>query len=196
MAMCIAGTTTTTQWGGAGIFLEFAFSGAIPDSGFLLGDGAWNPAVPLPALIDASAYSGIQFWLWVSPDTVAGVSPNFQVWLSDKNETAGFGVCDETVMSATPRSCGAAQAAPAQAATPASTMGPFLGADGGALALSAGWQLVQVPWANFLTNPTWGGAWETAVDPKTLTSLVFWVVHVSGPAIPYNFCVYQVSFYK
>src|SRR5208283_1093825 len=70
-AMCIAGQTGTAQYDGAGMDLVLAWSGAVPAGGSYLSDA--GTMVPDPALIDASDYAGIQFWLWVSPDTAASV---------------------------------------------------------------------------------------------------------------------------
>jgi hypothetical protein len=77
--MCVAGLTGTSQYDGAGMILELAFSGT---------------SVSHPALIDASAYGGIEFWLWVSPSTAASVGPSFLVQLFDKNQIPEGGVCD------------------------------------------------------------------------------------------------------
>jgi hypothetical protein len=74
-----------------------------------------------------------------------------------------------------------------------------LGADGGELtALAPGWQLVRTPWSSFLSNPYYGGGNEKSVDPTTLAFAQFAVMQDSakGAAIPFDFCVYGLKFYK
>lgn len=198
MAMCIAGTTPATLYEGAEMDLWFGHAGDMPDGG-MYWDSVNEVLVPQVALIDASAYSGIQFWLWVSADTVTGMSAAFAVSLGDKNETAGCGVCDPN--SSTETACGAASAAAVIVGSD-TTAGPLLNSDGVQLtSLSAGWQLVRVPWASFHLNQWWGGLNETAVDPKLLTYIVFRVQQGLDPdaglvPVAFDYCVYQLSFYK
>ncbi len=90
-AMCVAGKTGTLQYDGAGTQLVLAGTDSVP------------------ALIDASDYGGIQFWLWVSPDTAASVSSSLLVGIFDRNQTPGGGVCD--VNSSGANACGYAAAA-------------------------------------------------------------------------------------
>jgi hypothetical protein len=63
--------------------------------------------------------------------------------------------------------------------------------------LAGGWQLIQAPWSSFTPNTYYGGANENVVDPSTLAFLQFLVQQdsSSGPAISFDFCVYQVAFY-
>jgi hypothetical protein len=57
---------------------------------------------------------------------------------------------------------------------------------------------VRVPWSSFTSHPWWGGDDETAVDPKTLAALELYVIQASpsGLALSFDFCVYQLSFYR
>jgi len=70
-AMCVAGKTGTSQYDGAGMQLVLAGTGSVP------------------ALIDASDYGGIEFWLWVSPDTAASVSSSLLVGSSTRTRPPG-----------------------------------------------------------------------------------------------------------
>ncbi|MGA3123151.1 MAG: hypothetical protein ABSF69_20460 [Polyangiaceae bacterium] len=197
-AMCIAGTTGAAQYDVVGMGLEFAFSGMVPEGGPSWINGATS--VPPPAFIDASQYSGIQFWLWVSPTTAAAVASSLEVELLDKNETPGDGVCDPDASLDT--ACGPASAdISGSVADLSQGAGTLLSDDGGTLtSLSAGWQQIWVPWANFIPNPYYGGANETSVDPTTLTFLAFVLqqdlaADAGAAPIMFDFCVYEVSFY-
>jgi hypothetical protein len=185
--------------------LDFAYSGAVPDGGpVTTGVGNWYTLAPPTALIDASQYSGIQFWLWVSPDTVAGLTSFFEVTLQDKWFTLGDvpdGGCDP--YSSGPTACAFAAAAVANSAVAQSqATGALLGGDGGVLStFSAGWQLVKAPWNNLWTIPAYGGAVESAVDPTALTTLRILVRQVLTPdagaaPIPVDFCIYDLAFYR
>jgi hypothetical protein len=178
-AVCVAGQTGASLYNGAGTFLALA-------------DTGWPPRT----LIDASEYGGIQFWLWVSPSTVAAVSPSFRVYVIDKNQLPLGGVCDRYSTGAT--ACATAQASLAHSVTAeAKVAGPIFADDGSELtALSGGWQHVRAPWSSFLTNPWWGGANEAMVDPRTLAEVDFLVAKDSadGGAILFDFCIYQLSF--
>ncbi|MGB8294904.1 MAG: hypothetical protein WCG85_05705 [Polyangia bacterium] len=193
-AMCVAGQTGTAQYDGAGMDLVLAWSGAVPDGGVYTTDA--GTMVPDPALIDASDYAGIQFWLWVSPDTAASVSSSLLVGLADKNQVPGGGVCD--VNSSGANACGVAAAAVSPTMAQNHGSGVLFADDGSVLtALSGGWQHVLVPWSSFTTNPYWGGANEVTVDPRSLAWLGLWVEQdsTSGQlAVSFDFCISQLSF--
>jgi hypothetical protein len=168
-AACISGATGTTPYSTEGMGLNFGTSPS-PDGG----NG-------IPVLIDASSHAGIQFWTWGGAD--AGTQTVI-VALGDKNETPGLGVsgqptgtgtfCDPTVNG--PTSCGAA--------THNVTIGP-------------GWNLVTIPFTAFADNMYYGGMNEAALDPTSLTQLQFQVQLTSpdgGAPVPFNFCVYNISF--
>jgi hypothetical protein len=204
-AVCVAGQTGATQYDLAGMALQFAFSGVVPDGGpELVNTPNGYMVSPPPALIDASQYAGIQFWLWVSPDTVAGVTSGFEACLYDKWNTPGAvatGGCDPSSQGAT--ACGSACADIAQSTAALSQgAGALLDPDGGMPStLSGGWQLVKAPWANFVLNPYYGGAIEPSVDPTSLTQLSIWVQQDLDPdagmaPIAIDFCVYDVAFYR
>jgi hypothetical protein len=177
--MCVAGQTGASLDEGAGMTLELA-------------DIAWPPR----GLIDASEYGGIQFWLWVSPDTATSVSSSFLVQLIDKNQIPGGGVCNENANGIT--ACAGAQAGNSgSAAAEYFAAGPLFADDGSGLtSLSGGWQHVRAPWSSFVPSPAWGGANEQTVDPRTLAVISFFIVRESpgGGAIPFDFCVYELSF--
>ena len=193
-AMCIAGQTGTSQYDGAGMQLVLAWSGPVPSGGSYYDTDA-GTMVPQFALVDASEYAGIQFWLWVSPDTAASVNASLLVGLSDKNQIPGGGVCDVNSSGANTCSFAAAAVSPSMAQNHGS--GRFFSDNGSKLnALSSGWQHVWVPWSSFTTNPYFGGANEAKVDPSTLAWVELWVEQdsASGPAVPFDFCIYQLSF--
>lgn len=204
-ALCLSGQTAATQYSGlAWMTVEFAFSGTVPDGGpAIVNVGGNYLDTPPPALINASQYGGIQFWLWVSPSTVAPVTSSFEVCLNDKFDTVGAvseGGCDPS--SQGPTACGMACADISQSTAALSqSAGALLDQGGGVLtALSPGWQLVKAPWANFLLNPYYGGAIESAVDPTSLTYLSMVVQQDLAPdagaaPIPFDFCVYRLAFY-
>ena len=204
-AMCIAGQTSPEQYTVGGLTLEFALSGAVPAGGpawINSGGRDWGGSVfttdPPPALIDASQYSGIQFWLWVSPDTAAAVASSFEVGLVDKNQLRGAGICDPNVTTGVDACAGGTAGVSFSVAAASLASGPLFGADGSELTtLIGGWQLVQAPWSSFLANPYYGGANEIMVDPKTLAFAQFMVQQTrpSGPAIPFDFCIYGLKFY-
>jgi hypothetical protein len=193
-AMCIAGHTGTAQYAGAGMVLELAFSGPGPVVDLDASDGLASSSPP--ALIDASAYGGIEFWLWVSPSTAASVGSNLLVQAVDKNQIPLAGVCDEWDSGV--KACAAASAGlSGSAASTPRNAGPLLAADGSDLGrLAEGWQRVQVPWSSFLPYSGWGGANEDVVDPRSLAYLGFILTHDSlgAPAVDFDFCVYQLSF--
>ena len=201
-AMCVAGQTSPKQFDWSGMTLTFAYSGtgasgtgpkkiSSPSYGFTTD--------PPPALIDASQYSGIEFWLWASPDTAAAMSASFVVQLVDKNQLPGGGVCDPNATTGkTPCHPASAGISFSTAATSEGT-GLLLGGDGFELtSLAPGWQIVRAPWSSFLANPYYGGGNEKSVDPMTLAFAQFVVEQDSanGSAIPFNFCVDGLRFYK
>ena len=171
-AMCVAGKTGTSQYDSAGMDLVLAWSSAVPAGGSYLSEA--GTIVPAPALIDASDYGGIEFWLWVSPDTAASVSSSLLVGIFDKNQTPGGGLCD--VNSSGANACGYAAAAVSPSLAQNHGSGALFADDGSKLtALSGGWQHVWAPWSSFTTNPYWGGANEVTVDPRDLAGVQLWV---------------------
>ena len=147
----MAGQTTTSQYDYAEMQLVLAWSGPVPKGGYLSAAGP----MPLPALIDASGYAGIQFWLWVSPDTAESVGPNMRVALVDKNQTHGGGVCDST--STGVAACGNAAAVVTSSLAQKLDSGRLF-ADGGSVlnALSGGWQHVWASMEQFHYGPQLG----------------------------------------
>lgn len=200
-AMCIAGQTGSQQYAWSGMTLTFAYTGT--------GAGGTGPTTviyasgsttdPPPALIDASQYSGIEFWLWASPETAAATSSGFIFQLIDKKQLPGGGVCNPNATSGS-RPCGGGSAGISFSTAAASEgAGPLLGADGSELtSFAPGWQLLRTPWSSFVSNPYYGGGNEKSVDPTTLAFAVFVVQQdgAGGTAIPFDFCVYGLSFYK
>jgi hypothetical protein len=134
-------------------------------------DGGFAVNVP----IDASSHTGIQFWAWGGGGDAAMQSVTVQA--RDKYETAGLGVCDPTAGGST--ACGASQ------------MSETFG---------AGWKLIQIPFTTFAPNPGYGDANEPnmMLDPSSLTQIQ-WQVQLASPdggaPIPFNFCIYNVTFY-
>jgi hypothetical protein len=201
LAACVSGQTAETQYYGGGLTLEFAFSGAVPAGGPAWTDsgGSGFTTDPPPALIDASQYSGVQFWLWVSPDTAAAVASSFEVWLVDKNQLRGAGICDPTDTTGVDACAGGAAGVSFSVAAASQGTGPLFGADGSELTtLIGGWQLVRAPWSSFLANAYYSSANESVVDPKTLAFAQFMVMQTrpSGPAIPFDFCIYEFTFFR
>jgi len=155
---CLAGTTSIQQDGASGLIVVPAPT--------VFGDGG------LPALLNASPYQGIQFWLW---QALASAGPDFVVVADDEAETSGWGVCDPTATG--PTACGGAQTV----LTPA-----------------AGWQRLQLPWTGFLPVANFGGANESSLDPTTLTAFQFQVEEFATDAasgVQFDFCILDVSFY-
>ena len=201
-AMCVAGQTGPEQYYWSGMTLTFAYSGTPPSR-----TGPTkvpSPSLgfttdPPPALIDASQYAGIELWLWVSPDTATAMSTAFVVQLVDKNQLPGGGVCNPNAISGT-KPCSRASAGIASSTSAKSqSTGALFAADGSKLtSLAPGWQLVRAPWSSFVSNPSYGGGNEQSVDPRTLAFAGFVVEqdNASGPAIPFDFCVYGLRFYK
>jgi hypothetical protein len=172
--------------------LVLAWSGPVPDGGVVfLDDGT----VPHPALVDASAYAGIAFWLWVSPDVAASVGSGLFVTLTDKNQVPEGGVCD--VHDPGAKACSFAAAVVSTTMAQVHSSGRLFADDGSKLAaLSGGWQHVWAPWSSFTTNPYYGGANEAKVDPSALGWLQVFVENdsTSGPGVPFNFCIYDLRF--
>ena len=201
-AMCVAGHTGPEQYYWSGMSLTFAYSGTPPSPTGprkVPSPSLGFTTDPPPALIDASQYAGIELWLWASPDTATAMSTAFVVQLVDKNQLPGGGVCNPNAISGTkPCSRASAAIASSTAATTQGT-GALFAADGSKLtSLAPGWQLVRAPWSSFVPNPSYGGGNEQSVDPKTLAFAGFVVEQdgASGPAIPFDFCVYGLRFYK
>ncbi len=158
-AACVSGITGSTQYNTSGIGLNFA---TVPGS-----DGGGGN--PLQGLLNASAYTGINFWIYGGTD--AGMQ-SLIVQLPDKQETPGFG-CDNTVKD---HECGGA--------TKAITIGP-------------GWQPEHLAFSTFSINPNYGDLNETAIDPSTLTQFQVQIQEpvADGGGVPFNFCIKNVSFF-
>jgi hypothetical protein len=183
--------------------LEFGFSGPVPDGGptYLGGPSSNGTTVPPPVLIDASRYNGIQFWLWISTDTVGGVNSTLEVTLVDENELQGGGVCAaDASQSSLATACGQASDAAIDGSVvdQAQSAGALVGADGGVLnSFTSGWQLVEIPWSNFLTNPGYGCSNESSVDPTALAFVGVIAQQGASPtsAVSFDFCVADLAFY-
>jgi hypothetical protein len=154
---CVSGVTSPEQFNGTdSMFVNLAGAGGVP------------------ALIDASGYSGIEFYLW--QDSTA-VVPSGELYLlvDDKAETSGYGVCDGTYTG------------------PTGCVGPVA-----TIPAQAGWQKVTLPWSGFASLPNTGSDNETALDPTTLTSLDFQVQQDAAgvtSGVPFHFCVLDLQFY-
>jgi hypothetical protein len=200
-ALCVAGETGAQPYSSNGITLTFAHAGTAASGAgpAMVSSRTGFTSDPPPALIDASQYTGIELWLWASPETVAEISSGFIVQLIDRNQLPGGGVCFPS-FSTGPRSCWSAGAGiPFDTAKGPTRFGPLFGTDGIALtSLTAGWQLVRIPWSSFLTRPDFGGGNEDSVDPTTLAFARFAVAQNSatGSGLPFDFCVYGLRFYK
>jgi hypothetical protein len=181
MAACVKGSTNTTQYEGALMAVQLGNSRPAPDG------------TSSPAMIDASAYTGIQFWLWASADTASAISESFEAQLHDKNETLIFGICNGLQGQF---GCGPGIAAVSGSAIAALfSSGALLGADGGNATVSAGWQLIKTPFVNFIPYYYYGGGNETAVDPKTLTIVRFEIANAAAASVAFDYCVYDLAFY-
>jgi len=180
-AMCVAGQTGAQQGAWATANLVFAQA-----------DSTYSSV----ALIDASAYSGIEFWMWVSPSTATSVNASFLVKLIDENQIPAGGVCNVNSNGAT-ACAGASAGISGSVITQSQSAGPLLADTGSMLtSLSGGWQHVRAPWSSFVTNPGWGGANERTVDPQALEEVNFLVAQSdpSGAAVAFDYCIYQLSF--
>jgi hypothetical protein len=181
-AACVTGSTNTTQYQGA--LMDVYLGHSIPAS-----DGTSSPA-----LIDASAYTGVQFWLWASASTASALSDSFNTQLFDKNESLIFGICNGTLQGQS--GCEGGFAAVAGSAIAATFYAGALKTPSGDNAtISAGWQLIQVPFADFAINPYTGVGNETAVDPAMLTFVRFEVNNAVAASVAFDYCVYDVAFY-
>lgn len=187
-AACVSGTTAATQYAVAGLGVQLGSINPPTDGG-----------ASTPALIDGSAYTGVEFWLWASSTTAAAVSSSLIVQFGDVNEDPNYGICNADA-SGLPTSCGSAGAAVSGSAVASSNQaGALTVTDGGNATIAAGWQLIQVPWTNFLVNQYYGGAQETQLDPTALTKLQFQIQQVAadaGAGITFDFCVKDVQFYN
>jgi hypothetical protein len=174
-AVCVSGVTGASQYSTSGVGLNFATTPA-PDA------GVNAQQVPL----NASSHTGIQFWAWGGGD--AGTQSVF-VSLADLNETAGFG--PPTTPTATGQLCNGGTDGVGTGAT----------ACGGArtsASIASGWQLITIAFTQFTPISGFGSANEAALDPSTLTQLQWQIqqpVADAAAGVPYNFCIYGVSFY-
>jgi hypothetical protein len=162
---CFAGVTSAQQYQ-ATSSMVVALASVSPT--------AAGNASALPVLIDASAYHGIEFWLWEANDALVP-PPEFYLLVGDKAETKGFGICDGTFGG--PKGC----------VGPVATLPP-----------QPGWQFLQIPWSGFLSLPNTGSANEAALDPTTLTALDFQVQEFAPGAttgVTFNFCILALSFF-
>ncbi|HXX66772.1 MAG TPA: hypothetical protein VEK07_06310 [Polyangiaceae bacterium] len=186
-AACVSGTTAATQYAVAGMGVQLGSVNPPTDGG-----------ASQPALINASSFTGVEFWLWASSATAAEVSSSLIVQFGDVNEDPSYGVCNPDA-SGLPTSCGSAGAAVSGSPVSSSNgAGALTVEDGGNATIVSGWQLIQVPWTNFLVNQYYGGAQETQLDPAALTKLQFQIQQVAADAsagIMFDFCVKDVSFY-
>jgi hypothetical protein len=182
-AACVKGSTNTTQYAGA--VMDVYLGHSTPAS-----DGTSSPA-----LIDASAYTGVQFWLWASASTASALSDSFNPQLFDKNGTLIFGICNG--MLSGQFGCDGGHAAVSGSPIAATLYAGALKAPGGDNAtISAGWQQIQVPFGNFKISPYAGIGNETAVDPTMLTFVRFEVSNAIAASVAFDYCVYDVAFYR
>jgi hypothetical protein len=122
------------------------------------------------------------------------LSDNFNTQLFDKNESLIFGICNGTLQGKF--GCIGGLAAVSGSSIAALFYAGALKTPGGANAtISAGWQLIQVPFANFAINPYTGFGNETAVDPTVLTYIRFEVNNAVAASVAFDYCVYDVAFY-
>ncbi len=172
-AACIAGSTSTSQYNTSGVGLNFATLPP-PDAGV--------NALQVP--INASSYTGVQFWIWGGGD--AG-SQSIIVALSDQNETPGLGPAG--TVTPTGQFCDSSPTAPSATACGQTTH---------PITVAAGWQFVQIPYTLFANNPGYGNLNETMLDPTTLTQLQWQIQQPAADAaagVSFDFCLYGVSFY-
>jgi hypothetical protein len=73
--------------------------------------------------------------------------------------------------------------------------GTLRGADGGNATIVAGWQLIQVPFVNFVTNYYYGGGNESVADPTKLAAINFSIQNSAAAAVAFDYCVYDLAFY-
>jgi hypothetical protein len=126
-----------------------------------------------PYPINASCHMGIQFWAWGPAD--AGTQ-SVIVQLPDRNETAGLGVCNASPTAPGPSACGGAEYT---------------------VTIAPGWQLIKVPFTLFADISGYGNMNEMMLDTTSLTQ-VQWQVQLQAAdasAVPFDFCVAEVSFY-
>jgi hypothetical protein len=187
MAACAMGSTDPVQYDHADLGVQLGNS--------TLADGGTSA----PALIDASAYTGVQFWLWASASTASAVSANLLVQLGDKKETTIFGICNPQAPTGVTMQlgCGRAQAAVSgSSAAVTFNSGIIPSANGGNATIVAGWQLIQIPFVNFVVNSYYGSGNETVVDPTALSNLNFVIENSLAAAVAFDYCVYGVAFYR
>jgi hypothetical protein len=174
-AVCVTGITGATQYSTSGVGFNFATTS--------------NPAggTPIAVPIDASSHTGISFWIWGGGDAGA---QSVILSLADLNETAGFG--QPGTQTATGQLCNGGT----------NGVGSGLTACGGPrsqITVAGGWQHIQIPFANFAVVSGFGSGNENDghVDPTTLTQLQWQIQEPVADAsgVPYDFCIYGVSFY-
>jgi hypothetical protein len=169
-AACFNGVTGPAQYATSGEGLNFVTLPS-PDGG---------NALQVP--IDASSHTGVQFWAWGGGD--AGTQ-SIIVALSDKNTTPGLGT--PGMMTGTGQFC-----------DPTNGGATACGQATHTVQFAAGWQLIKIPFALFADNPGYGEMNETGLDPTSLTQLQWQIqqpVADAGGGVPFNFCIYGISFY-
>ena len=172
---CVNGVTGSALYNTSGLGFNFT---RVPGT-----DGGVGGS-PIQAPVNASSYTGIQFWVWGAAD---GGTQSVFLSLADINETQGFGspgtptrtgfLCDPANAGAT--ACGATRAS---------------------VTFGAGWTLEQVAFRSLNPIPGYGSSNESSsmVDPSTLTWLQWQIQQVvddAGAGVPFNFCIYGLSFY-
>jgi hypothetical protein len=171
MAACLSGVTGATAYSTSGMGFNF---GSTP-----------NPAggAALPVTVDASSHTGVKFWIWGS--TVDGGPQTLSAILPDVNQTPGFGPA-------------ATQTASGQLCDSTSTGGgTACGAARAFITVQPGWQQLSVPFASFAEMTGYSSSNEPKLDTTTLTGMAWWAQASGTPdaGVPYDFCVYGVSFY-
>jgi len=172
-AACINGTTGATQYSTSGIGLNFNTSQ--PTDG--------GNAIPVPT--DAHTHTGIQFWVWGGETTAQSVL----VTLPDINETPGLG--PPGTLTATGQLCD-------PGTNGVGSGGSACGGSRVSATIQPGWQLVQLPFANFAPVQGFGTSNENTLDPSTLTQFQLQVQEPNadaGAGVPFNICIATISFY-
>ncbi|MBV9948058.1 MAG: hypothetical protein JOZ69_14480 [Myxococcales bacterium] len=169
-----------------------AIDATSPDEASLDGGSSDGPApvasaTPLPATLDASSHTGIQFWAWGGSEIA---STSVYAVLRDINQTFGFGPAG------TPTATGTL----CNGGTDGSGTGPTAcGGDRAGRTIVPGWQLITIPFTSFLPISTYSsGNGEAKVDPSTLTRFELQVQLSAAGAdagVPYDLCIYGLSFY-
>jgi hypothetical protein len=176
----MSGATGIAQYSTSGLGFNFVqqVASVLPDG------GAGSSA---PATLDASSHTGIQFWAWGGSEIA---TQSIFVVLRDINQTFGFGAAG------TPTASGKL----CNGGTDGVGTGPTAcGGDRTSQNIVPGWQLVSIPFTSFVPVSSYtSGNGETKIDPSTLTRLELQVQEPAASAtagVPYDLCVYGLSFY-